>query len=111
MDDTLSVRIDLTDVPTTAFIEPDNWHPMAGDTVTFTAVLTDFGEGQEILYRWTTDSGDVSEGLSPTYSIQHANQMGEGVHLSAAYQVPDGPSGGETISIDAPSVTIHWRSP
>ena len=112
LDDTLTVRIDLTDVPTTAFIEPDNWHPVAGDTVTFTAVLTDFGEGQDVTY-YFTDSAGVSAGASPTHSIRHIGPAAEEVLLSATYEIADGPSS-EDVShfvIEAPPVLVTWRNP
>ena len=112
LDDTLTVRIDLTDVPTTAFIEPDKWHPVAGDTVTFTAVLTDFGEGHDVTY-YFTDSQGVSAGASPNHSVRHTGPTAEQVGLRATYQVANGPSS-EDIShfeIEAPSIIVTWGNP
>ena len=108
-DDTLAVRIALTDVPTTASIQVDNPNPVVGETVTFTAVFTDFNPGPEVAY-YFNDSDGTTEAPDRTYSIQRTSPTTETVDFFALYKAPEGASGPQVLDLQAPSVHVTWRS-
>ena len=109
IDDTLAVRILLDDVPTQAVIEVDNPNPLPGETVTFTAVLTDFGEGYDVSYHFVDSEGTTS-GPATTHAIRRDTATTEMVEFYATYEEPDGSGGHSTVWIDAAPVTVTWGS-
>ena len=105
LDDTLLVRIELEDVLTSAAIQVDNANPLVGDTVTFTAGVTDFGEGQEVTYYfYDSEGGGVT---APTYTLEHVNPITVTVGLVAVYETEASP---DPVSVEARPVTVTWRS-
>jgi len=108
IDHTLAVRITLEDVPTGAVIQADNLNPVAGDTVTFTAAVTDFGDGNSVNYHFT-DSRGTHTG-SNTLSIQRDQPGTETVDLYVTYLPPGGDPQTDTQRIDADPVTVTWHS-
>ena len=108
IDHTLAVRITLEDVPTSAVIQVDNLNPVVGEAVTFTATVTDFGEGNSVSYHFTYNRG--SHTGSNTLRIQRGDQGTETVHLYATYLPPGGDPETDTQRVDAAPVTVTWRS-
>ena len=105
LDDTLLVRITLDGVPTSAAIQVDNPNPLVGDAVTFTAVVTDFGEGHEVAYYfYDSEGGGVT---APTYTLEHVNPATVTVGLMAVYETEASP---DPVSVEAQPVTVTWRS-
>ena len=109
IDHTLAVRITLEDVPTSAVIQADKPNPVAGETVTFTTTVTDFGDGNSLNYHFT-DSRGAHTG-SNTLSIQRDQPGTETVDLYVTYLPPGGDPQTDTQRIDAEPVTVTWRSP
>lgn len=109
LDDTLAIRIALTDVPTSASIRVDNPTPVVGDTVTFTAVLTDFNPESEVVY-YFDDSDGVTEAPDLTHSIRRTSETGEMVGFYALYHAPEGSSGPSVLELRASPVYVTWHS-
>lgn len=108
LDDTLEIRILLEDVPTSATIQVDNPNPVVGETVTFTAVVTDFGEGQDVSYNFSESEGTFTG--SATHTIRRTSPTTEIVGFYATYETPDGAGGATVQRVDAPWATVTWRS-
>jgi len=109
LDDTLVVRITLEDVPTAAILQVDNPNPVAGETVTVTAVVTDFGAGHRLNYIFT-DSQHVTSSADNSYTIRRDSPTSETVQFSATYEIQDGSLSPPIHSISAEPVSITWRS-
>ena len=117
VDDTLVVRIALEDIPTSAAIQVDNQHPLISDgPVTFSAVVSDFGEPHpdRLKYHFTVDYSDPD--VSDEEFTQESFTMGFGipssitVNLYVTYLPPGGDPATDTQRLDAEPVTITWRS-
>ena len=111
IDDVLAVRITLEDIPTTAVIHVSNPNPVAGDTVTFTAKLTDFGEGQTLFYEFASENRHgIATGYS-SYQLRHNGHFVDVVTLNVSYHLVPGDVNSDVVEIDAEPVTVTWTDP
>ena len=111
IDDSLAVRIALEDIPTSVVIEVDNYHPtVQGDPVTFTAVVTDFGEPHpdRLTYRWVDENGYEYSGNNLTVGFGDVGP--HTLSLRVSYLPPGGDPDTDTQHIDAEPVTVTWTS-
>ena len=110
IDDTLAVRVELEDEPGSAVIQVSNLNPVVGETVTFTGVVKEFGQGQELDYIFTDSQGRVAWEIN-THTIRHDSPATETVQFEVAYEVQDGTSDSPVITLSAEPVTVTWSNP
>ena len=110
IDDELAVRITLEDVPTAAVIHVDRANPVLNQQVTFTALVTDFGEQHPdlVVYHFT-DGYNTQTGVK-SLTIGMGIPGSTTVSLYATYLPPGGDPETDTQRIDAAPVTVTWRS-
>lgn len=108
IDDTIAVEIVLTGYPR-AVLEVDNPNPVVGETVTVTAVVTNFGEGHDVSYIFR-DSQAITSSADPVFTIQRDSPTTERVRFEAAYETPGDSSDTPVIHRLHAAVTITWSS-
>ncbi len=115
IDDTLVVRISLSDVLPTLRLAVDNATPAVGDTVTFRAVFQHFEEVGEYLYDFDslsnsdTRTGRATANNAIVYTTTRNSSLTETFTFSATYDVDDDGSNRRVIRAD--NVTVTWGNP
>ena len=108
LDDTLAVRIALEDVTTpSAVLKVSNPNPRAGEKVTITAVVKEFGDGLDVTVAYdfaVSGEGDYEES-SHTLTLWHGGGATRTVNFEATYDLD-----GTKYRIAADPVTITWHN-
>ena len=113
IDDVLGINIEVKDEPAKAIIDVSKRNPVVGDTVTFTARVTEgFGQGQVLLYSFLDEHGDVRPGLIGASSYQIYNNMPSVAVMGLrVYYYPDGDLDADPVTLHAHPVTVTWSAP
>ncbi len=109
LDDTLAVRIALEDVTTpSAVLKVSNPNPVVGEQVTITAVVKEFGDGQDVTvdYTFFVSGGGGSYGATSHITLWHDSGVTKTVNFEATYVAQDGTE----HRITAGPVTITWHN-
>lgn len=110
VDDILAVRISLEDEPGSAVLSVDNSDPVAGDAVTFTAHVTEFGQGHTLYYSFTDDQGLTYSEQAPHRAFTRTSAGSVTVQFTAFYYNDPIHDPEHTVVIEADPVTVTWRA-
>ena len=106
LDHTIAVNIELT-YPSLV-LTVDNPTPRVDETVTITAHVGNFGEGEQLTFHWSDDAGSNYDG--ETSSQVEVVHTGSPTTLNVSAYVTYVPDGGNSRRLNAVSpVTISWR--
>lgn len=111
IDDVLGIRIALEDVPPTVVLQVDDPNPAAGDLVTFSAVITDFGDGRTLFYEYASKKRRGIPTGTPTYSISHDAAFTDIVTLTVSYHTIPGDPDSEVFELTAAPLSVTWSAP
>ncbi len=113
IDDVLGINIAVKDEPAKAILTVSDRNPAVGETVTFTARVTEgFGQGEQLLYSFLDEHGQARPGLlgDTTHQIQYNVPFVAVVGLRV-YYYPDGDLDADPVSLRAHPVTVTWSAP
>ncbi len=112
IDDVLGIIIALEDDLGSAILDVSNRNPAAGETVTFTATVTEgFGDGHTLNYAFESKGRQGVGTATPTTTLSHPGRFVDVVTVTVSYHKVEGDVTSESVSVVSAPVTVTWSAP